>query len=237
MHLRGDLGHLDGDLGGRVAGSDHEHPPIPVRGRLAVVVGVHQSAGETLASRPVRQVRRPAQPGRHDHGRRGPFAGRGGQPPAVGRSIDPGDLDPELRTDAEPLGVRLEIAHQIVAGDPLTVVPRDRAPGNPERVRAVCSRRLSYRRRQAAPTASARSRTANGISRLPNSAATARPAAPAPMMIVCAATLAPYAGRGERHQSHRSSTFVIVRRFRTVALTPTMPLNSRASFDLPSPRL
>ena len=113
------------------------------------------------------------------------------QPPAVRRSVDPGDLDPELRTDAEPLGVRLEIAHQIVAGDPLAVVPRDSCPGQPGessggvQPKAVvsaapgCADRvgpLQDRERNLPPAQLRRD---------------GQPAAPAPMMIVCAATLAP----------------------------------------------
>jgi hypothetical protein len=57
----------------------------------------------------------------------------------------------------------------------------------------VCSCRLSYRLRQEAPTPVPRSRTVQGEPHLPSMAATARPAGPAPTMIVRPGTLGSYA--------------------------------------------
>src|SRR5439155_4503555 len=91
------------DLGARVAGADDQHLLAPVRLRVAVSRGVNQLAGETVAARPVGDVRRVVVAGGDHHLLCLDLVGGG---PGVPDAVLPVEaLDPGQEPDRQAAGV------------------------------------------------------------------------------------------------------------------------------------
>lgn len=122
------LGQVGSDLGAGVADARDQHVPAPVRGGVAVGRRVHQRTGEGPRAWPVGHDRDAVEAGRqHD------VPGRHvdpstGDPVAAGGGKHGVNLDAEAHLDAVVGGVSLQVAHEVVAGDPAAVGARQPQP-------------------------------------------------------------------------------------------------------------
>jgi hypothetical protein len=127
------LDQIDGDLGAGVARADDEDVAAPVGRRVLVARRVHELAAEAVATGPVGQERRVVVAGgdhdafRVDHARRAVDGGC--QAPAAAGAGQTVDGDAEADAQLVVGGVLLEVAHDVVAGDPGAVLARDGETG------------------------------------------------------------------------------------------------------------
>lgn len=125
--LRTTVGQIDGDLGTRVARTDHQHPTAHEQIRVAIRRRVHEFTREHAG--PVGHERNIALPRRDHDSLSLELATRGLDQPARTAVIDPLHLDPRPHVERMPLGVPLQIRQHALPRRPL-----------PERTRHPMSR-------------------------------------------------------------------------------------------------